>query len=196
MRRTFSVAALVAFLGSAAFLAAPTAMAQLPGYPPTCNPADIPQDAGSHAVGTTFKVAVPPPCVFTPGATISATVNGTDVGKKTADASGFITVTVRVVSATELSIDDPTSVVGRCGVNSVVGTGPSQAAGRAVTQTVNFTVVCPGTSPGGGGGAATPVKGSVAFTGANIAKWAAIALALIAVGAVLVTLNRRRDAKA
>ncbi len=36
------------------------------------------------------------------------------------------------------------------------------------------------------------MKGSVAFTGANIAKWAAVALALIGVGAVLVVADRRR----
>ncbi len=189
MRRTFSVAALVAFVGSAALLLAPPAMAQTPGYPPTCNVADIPQDAGTFNVGDTFQVALSPSCVFTPGSTVAVTVNGTSVGTKTADGSGFIHVTVRVVSATQLEIDDPISVVARCGTNSVVATGPSQAAGRTVTQTGTFRINC-GTA--GGGGAATPVKGSVAFTGANIAKWAAVALALIGVGAVLVVADRRR----
>ncbi len=191
MRRTFSVAALVAFVGSAALLLAPPAMAQTPGYPPTCNVADIPQDAGTHNVGDTFQVQLAPPCIFTPGSTVAVSVNGTSVGNKTANASGFVTVTVRAVSATQFEIDDPISVVARCGTNSAVGTGPSAAAGRSVTQTANFRLVCPGAGPGGGG-AATPVKGSVAFTGANIAKWAAVALALIGVGAVLVVADRRR----
>jgi len=193
MRRTFSVAALVAFAGSAALLLAPPAMAQTAGYPPTCNPADIPQDAGSHNVGDTFQVRLEPPCVFTPGREVAVSVNGTKVGKKTADASGFVTVTVRAVSATEFSIEDPVSVVARCGNNSAVGNGPSAAAGTNVTQTANFRLVCPGVP---GGGPVTPVKGSVAFTGANIAKWAAVALALIGVGAVLVVADRRRGRKA
>ncbi len=193
MRRSFSVAALVAFIGSAALLVAPPAMAQTPGYPPTCNASDIPQDAGTHNVGDTFKVVLAPPCIFTPGASVNVTVNGTSVGTKIADSNGAVTLTVRSVSATEMVIDDPVSVTARCGVNTAVGTGPSAVAGRNVTQTANFTLVCPGVNgPGGNGGAVTPVKGSVAFTGANIAKWALVALVLIGVGGLLVALNRRR----
>ncbi len=121
-------------------------------------------------------------------------MNGTSVGTKTADASGFISVTVRVVSATQLEIDDPISVVAHCGANSVVGTGPSRAPGMTITRTATFAINCgaAGANGGGGGGAATSVKGSVAFTGANIAKWAAVALALIGVGAGLVVADRRR----
>ncbi len=192
MRRTVSIAALVALVGGLAFLAAPSAMAQTPGYPPTCNPVDGVQDAGSHQIGETFKVNLLPTCLFNPGSNIAVTVNGQSVGTKVAAADGSITVTVRVVSATELSIEDPVSVVGQCGQNKIVGTGPSATAGRNVTQTAFFTVVCPGVNPPGGG-VVTPVKGTVAFTGANIAKWAGLALALIAIGAVLVILNRRRD---
>jgi hypothetical protein len=36
------------------------------------------------------------------------------------------------------------------------------------------------------------VRGRVAFTGANIARWGAIALALLAVGSFLVVADRRR----
>jgi len=163
------------------------------GYPPTCNVADIPQGAGTHNVGETFQVVVSPSCVFTPGSTVAVSVNGTSVGTKTANASGFVSVTVRIVSATQLEIDDPISVVARCGANSVVATGSSQAAaGRGVTQTATFNINCGTAGGGGGSGAATSVKGSVAFTGANIAKWAAVALALIGVGAVLVVADRRR----
>jgi hypothetical protein len=189
MRRSFSIAALVAFVGSAAFLAAAPAVAQTPGYPPTCNAADVAQNAGVHQIGETFRVTLAPPCVFTPGASVNVTVDGQTVGTKVADASGFITVTIHVVSATELQIDDPVSVRSQCGGNSLVGTGPSQADGGAtVSQTVTFSVACPGP----GGGVAQPVSGRVAFTGANIAKWAAVALALVAIGALLVVANRRR----
>jgi len=188
MRRSFSIAALVALLGSAAFFVASPAMAQTPGYPPTCNPVDGVQDAGNHQIGETFQVTLLPVCLFDPGANLAISVNGQTVPSKVADANGAVTVTVRVVSATELSIEDPVSVRGQCGQNNVVGTGLSATAGRNVTQTAVFNVVCPGP----GGGVATPVSGRVAFTGANIAKWAAVALALIALGAVLVTLNRRR----
>jgi len=55
---------------------------------------------------------------------------------------------------------------------------------------VTFDLVCPG-APGGPAGAK---PGRVAFTGANIATWAAVALALVGLGALLVTLNRRRHA--
>ncbi len=193
MRRSFSVAALVAFIGGAALLVASPAMAQTPGYPPTCNPVDGVQDAGSHQIGETFKANLLPVCLFNPGSNVNVTVNGQAVGAKVAAADGSITVTVRVVSATELAIEDPVSVSGQCGPNTIVGNGPSATAGRNVTQTANFTVICPGVNgPGGNGGAVTPVKGSVAFTGANIAKWALVALVLIGVGGLLVALNRRR----
>jgi len=188
MRRSFSIAALVAFLGSAAFLVAPPAMAQTSGYPPTCNPVDGVQDAGTHQIGETFQVTLSPVCLFDPGTNVGVTVNGQTVGTKVVDANGAITVTIRVVSATELSIDDPVSVRGQCGQNNVVGNGPSATAGRNVAETAIFNVACPGP----GGGVARPVSGRVAFTGANIAKWAAVALALIGIGAVLVVANRRR----
>jgi len=191
MRRTVSIVALVALVGGLAFLAAPSAMAQTPGYPPTCNPVDGVQDEGTHQIGSTFKAKLLPICLFNPGSNIAVSVNGQAVGTKVAAAEGSITVTVRVVSATELSIEDPVSVVGQCGQNKIVGTGPSATAGRNVTQTAFFTVVCPGVNPPGG--VVTPVRGTVAFTGANIAKWAAVALALIAIGAVLVIFNRRRN---
>jgi len=179
----------MAFVGSAAFLVAPPAMAQTPGYPPTCNLADVPQNGGTHQVGETFFIVVPPSCSFTAGATVNVTVNGVSIGTKVAESGGIVSVQITVVSATQLSIDDPILVAARCGTNTVVGTGPSDVAGRNVTQTVNFTVNCPGTP---GTNPATSVRGSVAFTGANIAKWAAIALALVGMGAVLLTLNRRR----
>ncbi len=190
MRRTYlSVAALVAFVGGAALLVAPPAMAQTPGYPPTCNVADIPIGAGGHNVGDTFTVTLSPACTFTPGAAVNVTVNGQSVPNKVANASGSVTLRITAVSATQFSIDDPVNVVARCGGNSAVGTGPSAVARTNVTQTANFTLVCPGVA----GGTVTPVTGSVAFTGANIAKWAAVALALILFGAVLVVLNRRRS---
>jgi len=150
---------------------------------------DFPQDAGTHQIGETFRVTLAPPCVFSPGATVNVSVNGQGVIAKVADSNGFVGVTIRVVSATELEIDDPVSVRAQCGPNSLVGTGRSAAAGGAtVSQTVTFNVACAGP----GGGVARPVSGRVAFTGANIAKWAAVALALIGIGAVLVVANRRR----
>ncbi|HEX8771097.1 MAG TPA: hypothetical protein VF711_10060, partial [Acidimicrobiales bacterium] len=91
-----------------------------------------------------------------------------------------------VVSATQLSVDDPVSVTGQCGGNTVVATGPSAAAGGStVTQSAGFTVSCPAAT-------ATASKGAVAFTGANIAKWSAGALVLVAGGFGLVLMSRRR----
>jgi len=179
------VASLVTMLGALMFLAAPAAQAQT-GYPPgACTTTTGAQDAGGHLVGDVFTITLAPVCLFTPGASVTVVVNGVNVGTKVATAQGFITVTIRVNSQTELLIEDPVSVAGQCGTNTVVATGPSTLANGTVTQTGTFQVLCPK-------GAATPVQGRVAFTGANIARWSAVALALVMLGGTLVVADRRR----
>lgn len=186
MRRTFSIAALVAVLTGGAFLFAPAATAQYP--PPACTPLSGSQFAGEHVIGETFTVTLAPVCEFTPGSNLSVTVNGQSVTPpaKQANAAGAVTVGVNVESATSLLIDDPVRVRSQCGRNSMTATGPSQVARANVSQTATFDVLC---------GAAVPRARqgrTVAFTGANIARMGAIALALIGLGAVLVAANRRR----
>ena len=185
MRRILSITALMAVVSGAAFIVAPPASAQYP--PPLCSPTTGTQYAGAHAIGTTFTAVLTPVCVFTPGASVAVTVNGQAVTPppKTADASGSVSVTVFVESATSLLIDDPVRVASRCGSNTIVATGPSEVAQANVTQSATFDVLCPGAVP-------RAVQGRVAFTGANVALLAAVALALVGVGALLVVANRRR----
>jgi len=146
-------------------------------------------DLGTFKIGDVIKAHLVPVCLFDVGAAVPTVVNGQSVGTKTADATGGINVSITVVSSTQLSIDDPVVVTGQCGANSVSGTGPSSAAQSNVTVTGIFTVLCP---------AATVVsKSGLAFTGANIALWVAIALALVFLGFVMVrTVRRRRNSEA
>ena len=190
MRRTFSIAALMAVLSGAAMLIAPAASAQTGYPPPPCRPLDGTQYAGAFQIGETFTEALTPVCLFTPGADITVTVNGQSVTPppKAAEANGSVNVTVFVESATSLLIDDPVRVSSRCGGNVIVATGPSQVARANVTQTATFDVLCPGAVP-------RAVQGRVAFTGANVTIMAAVALALVGIGALLVVANRRRKAQ-
>lgn len=185
-RKLHALTALAALLGGTVLLLAPSAGAQT-GYPPAaCTVTNGSQFAGDHSVGESFTIRVVAVCSFTPGATASVTVNGQSVGTKTIEADGSVIINVVVQSADVLVINDPVSVPGNCGQNSAVVTGPASAANTNVTQTATFNVVCPGAGP------ARAVRGSVAFTGANLAKWSAIALAVIGLGAVLIMAARRR----
>ena len=189
-RQAFRIfAALAASLGGMLVVLVPAAGAQT-GYPPgACTATVGSQDAGAHAIGSSFSVVLAPTCALSPGALVSIVVNGQAVGTKAAAANGTVTVNVTVASATQLIINDPVTVAGQCGTNTIVATGPSAAAGGAtVTQTATFTVLCPT-----GVAVATPVsRGRVAFTGANVLRWGAVALVLLAVGALLVVADRRR----
>jgi hypothetical protein len=185
-RKLHAMGALVAVTGGSLFLLAGPAGAQT-GYPPaTCTVTASAQGAGSHNIGDTFTIKVVAVCSFDPGSIASISVNGQNIGTKVVEADGSVIVNVVVQSATSLVINDPVTVSGHCGQNAVVVTGPSSAAKATVTQTATFNVLCPPA------GAARPVQGSVAFTGANIARWSAVALALAGVGALLVTASRRR----
>ncbi len=161
------------------------AQAQTNPYPGTCSTTTGSVNAGSHNVGDKFTVTLAPTCVFTPGSAVTVTVNGQSVGTKTASASGTVAVSITVVSATQVSIDDPVSATAQCGTNTVVGSGASSVAASNVTQSASFTINCPAST-------ASASKGTVAFTGANIAKWSAVALLLVAGGFGLVAFSRRR----
>ena len=197
MRRTFSIAALMAVLSGAAFVVAPAASAQTGYPPPVCSPLTGTSFAGSHAIGETFSTTLRPVCVFTPGTTVTVSVNGVVVGTKVADASGSVSVTVFVESATSLLIDDPVRVPGHCGPdNRIVATGFSEVARAEVTQTAAFEVLCPVAGRPGAGQVPRARQGGVAFTGDNIALMVAAAAVLLGVGTGLVVTNRRRKAQA
>lgn len=198
MRRTQAVAVLVGLVTAAVLLVAPAATAQT-GYPPgPCTAVAGSQNVGSVNLGQTFVLQVAPTCLFTPGATITIAVNGVDIPGKRSEPGGFVLVTVTVVSATQLSIDDPVLVPAICGTNSVTARGPSSTAqGGVSTQTATFTVNCPagGTAATPTAGTATPVAGRLSLTGANTLRFVAMALALMVTGAFALVVTRRRAAR-
>jgi hypothetical protein len=139
-------------------------------------------------IGATINVALNPSCAWNAGAALSVAVNGTPIPGKTANAGGGANVLITVVSASELSVDDPVKTAAQCGTNTVTASGPSRVAqGGTSVHTQTFTVVC---------GAATPAKVTkttrVALTGANLARWGAIAFGLILIGGLFVAADRRR----
>jgi hypothetical protein len=176
----------LAIISGGAALGMPAASAQTtPTYPGQCNVTTGSVDAGTHNIGSTFTVTLAPTCVFDPGSNVTVTVNGQAVGTKVASASGTVSVTITVTSSSQVSIDDPVLVASQCGANTVVATGPSSVAASTVTQSASFTVSCPAAT-------ASASTGTVAFTGANIAKWSAAALVLVGAGFGLVMFSRRR----
>ncbi len=146
-------------VGAAAFasvavvmwLVVPSASAQT-GYPPGgCTTLNGSQFAGNASVGQTFTVRATPTCVFNAGAAVSVAVNGVSIPGKVVAADGSVSVTVTVVSTTQLSIDDPVVTPAFCGLNTITATAPSAVAGgQSVTQTVTFNVVCPNGNNGNG----------------------------------------------
>jgi hypothetical protein len=191
-----AMAVLAGLLAAAvALVVAPAASAQT-GYPPgLCTTISGTQAVGVVQIGQRFVLQVAPTCLFTPGAQLTVTVNGVDIPGKTAEPGGFVLVDVTVVSATQLSIDDPVLTPAFCGTNTVVASGPSSTAqGGTSTQTATFTINCPaGATPTVTGGTTTG-QGLLSRTGADTARFVAIALALMVSGAMALVLTRRRQA--
>jgi hypothetical protein len=194
------MAVLVGLVGAVMLLVAPAATAQT-GYPPgSCTTVSGSQNVGTVNIGQRFVLQVAPTCLFTPGTPITVTVNGIDIPGKTAEANGVVLVDITVISATQLSIDDPVLTPAICGTNSVVARGASSSAqGGISTQTATFTLNCPAGGGGGGGGGAggtagvaTPVAGRLSLTGANSMRYVAIALTLMVAGALALVVTRRR----
>lgn len=175
-------------LVAACLLVTPAASAQT-AYPPgPCTTVSGSQDVGTVGVGQRFVVQIAPTCLFTPGAAITVTVNGIDIPGKVAEASGVVLVDITVVSATQLSIDDPVLTPANCGTNTVTARGASAAAqGGISAQTATFTLTCPV-----GAAVATPVRGRLSLTGADTLRVVAVALAMAVSGAVVLIVTRRR----
>ena len=200
MRRTQALAVITAVLGGLVLFLAPAASAQT-GYPPgLCTAVSGTQHVGTVEIGQRFVIQMAPTCLFTPGTPVTVTVNGVDIPGKTAEPGGLVLVDVTVVSATQLSIDDPVLTPAICGTNTVTARGASATAqGGISTQTATFTLNCPPAAPGGGipgASVATPVAGRLSLTGANSMRVAVAALALVAAGSMLVIVARRRRATA
>lgn len=189
-------AALLVVAAAGVFAAASPAGAQTGGSGPgLCTAITGVQNVGNVVVGQRFVLQLAPTCVFNAGAALTVTVNGVNIPGKVATASGFATVDITVLSATQLSIDDPVLTPAICGTNTVVARGASTVAqGGISTQTANFTLTCPTTPGVAGPGVATPVQGRLSLTGANSLRYAAVALALVAAGSMALVVTRRRRA--
>jgi hypothetical protein len=168
--------------------------------PTTASPSSGSINAGTLGADGTVSVDV---CGFVPGSTVSISLNGSPVTTATVGSNGCATITIQVVS--------PGTALGRAvfaaaglrlaatssslKINGVTATGlpPGQQNTIAATgtgtnlasRTVNVFFT---TSTGASGG-------GLPRTGAMILRWSLAALALIAVGGLLVLADRRRGRK-
>jgi hypothetical protein len=151
----------------------------LSSCPPTppCTVGSV--SAGVVVVGQTITFTL---CGdFAPGASVTVVVNGTTVFTKTA-TNGAVVVVITVASQTILQVDDPVNAPAICGNNAVVATG-AKVGGGSSSPTGTFQLTCT---------SSTGSKGGLAFTGTNVMLGLLVALGLIALGTVLVVLQRRR----
>lgn len=149
--------------------------------PPTTAPASGNQSGGTHVKGETFTNNL---CGYQPGATVSLNVDGQAGPSATADGNGCVAVQVTVLDNSHVRVNGVTFNAS-CGSNSVVTTGPG-SNGASLSETDSFTINCAATP-------STTSSGGLAFTGANIMKLGGAALLLIAFGAGLVAVERRRS---
>jgi hypothetical protein len=194
--------ALLAMTAAAVFSLVPAASAQTGSGIGACTVVTGTQDVGTVQVGQQFVLQVAPTCSFNVGAVLTVTVNGVSVLGKVANVNGQVLITITAISATQLSIDDPTITPAVCGVNTVTVTGPSSASNTGVaTQSATFTLTCGAatttvTTIAGAVAvtAATPSSGTLSRTGADTVRAVAVALALLAIGSMAVVATRRRRA--
>lgn len=179
--------ALLALTGALALLA-PSPVSAQTGYPPAvCNILIGSQNLGDIRVGQQFTFQLAPVCVFAPGATVNVIANGVAFNQ-TVNNNNFVDIKVNVISVNQFVINAP--IPAKCGINTIVGTGPSAVAGgRTVTQTATFNLVCDGVAAKP---VAKAVTGRLSLTGSNVLPWAAAALALLMVGVLLTVASRRR----
>jgi hypothetical protein len=197
MRKILITAALVAFFALPTAALAQTTTTDYSGGTSTTSPQPtvVTQQQGTHGQGDTFTVES---CGFSDG--VALQWNGADAGSDTLNSAGCATQQVTILedgvslgaklfAAAGLQLAAPTpqvSIDGRTftaksGSNtlSVFGVGTNGA-----DRTVNNIIVIGGAAAGSGNG--------LPRTGAMILRWSLAALALIAVGGLLVLADRRR----
>jgi hypothetical protein len=138
----------------------------------------------TETIGATFAGTW---CNFAPGTTVTFSVNGSPDGTATADAKGCVTFSVSVTDP-HLAVNGGTPIAAVFGANSVSGTGAA-AGGGSVTNTETVTIVQ--TASPSTAGASTSSSG-LAFTGADVMALVIGALALMALGFLVLTFSRRR----
>ena len=153
-------------------------------------------NAGALGAGGTVSVDV---CGYVPGSTVTYTLNGVGTGSGVAGSNGCATITIQVVNpgtalarrvfaAAGLRLAATSSTVKINGVtatalppgqqNTIAATGTGT---NLAPRTVNVFFTTTVSSSGG-----------LPRTGVMILRWSLAALALIAVGALLVFADRRR----
>lgn len=124
----------------------------------------------------------------TPGdtdlAVSSVVLVGSDGSSTTLTDPAATTVRIAAVLAPEpTATPDPTDA-------PAPTAAPDPAPSASATSTPSSTAIAVPAS--GGGDAARPAGGALAWTGADVAPWAAASLALLALGTTLITLRTRR----
>jgi hypothetical protein len=170
-----------------------TAGAATPGYPPPPNLNTSCSFSQPITVGGTVTVTVT--CKFAPGTTIAITLNGISYGTATAPASGILVETFTDTNG-KISLNGGPAVATACGATaSFVASGTNPAGGTNVATTL-VTAVCPSAlasnTPASSGAASASASPGLAFTGADIMAMVIGALALLALGFLILTLTRRR----
>lgn len=156
-------------------LASPALAQQYPPTTPTTGPGGVEvQGYGTIRPGQSF---IKRDCGFAAGGTTAVSFNGRGAGSATAGSDGCVVLEVEAADAQTVTIDGR-AFSARCGgqVIEVAGTAAGGGA-RAVRNT--FVLSC-------------DTSRSLTTTGASIARWTTVAVALIAVGLVFVVADRRR----
>ena len=186
MRHLSKMAIAVSSLTIGLFALSGAAGAATPGYPP---PPNLNTNCSfSAAVNLNTTVTVTVTCKFAPGAAISVSLNGAAYLKTTAPASGIL---VETFTATDphISMNGGPAVATNAGAtNTFVATGANPGGG---TNTATTLVTIPATGAAAAA-ASTPAAAGLAFTGADIMAMVIGALALLALGFLILTLTRRR----
>lgn len=159
------------------------------GYPPP--PATIGSGATTATVGQTVTFTA---CGFKPGSTVTVSSGG---GTMTANASGCVTVTVKV-SDPHISVNGGPLVAVNYGPNTIVLTGVNPVgAPFTFTETITIASTAPAavTQPASAVPSSTTSSSGLAFTGADIAYTTIGGLLLIGAGTALgIVVSRRRRA--
>ena len=120
---------------------------------------------------------------FAPGATVTITLNGVNIGTAVAHSTGTVTDTVTVDTVTStggtVSINGTTYTVSLTNNNlTVVGSAPNS------TQLTVENIF-----------GLTSSSGGLAFTGINILRWGIVIFALLVIGGGLIMFERRRSSR-
>jgi hypothetical protein len=129
-------------------------------------------------------------CAFAPNSAVTVSFNGATVASPTSDSNGLITLSVTATDPT-LAFNGGTAQPAVYGINTVTATG-TNASGATNTASFLIDLVSSAPATAASTTSSSSSSGGLAFTGADLAALAAAALALILLGAGVVSYTRRR----